>query len=398
MDKQLRRVCIIRHGYYPRDPRVRKEAEALIDKGFEVDVLCLKDNGEKSRENVSGVNIYRLPLRRHRQGMLVYILEYSVSFVMFAVIVLFHYFKKRYAVIQVNTLPDFLVFVTLIPKLCGAKVVLDMHEAMPELFRSKFGLNKRHPLGRVTEWVEGYSTRYADYVLAVGESVLQLYISRGLMRSKVAVIPNTPDDNLFDYEKYKNQKPKTSNKEFIVISHGTVLKRYGYQVLIKSVPYLKKDIPNLKVMILGTGEFLESLRLLVEQMGIQDYVTFMGYVPLEKVPSIISKAHIGVVPIVRDEFTDLMSPNKMFEYVAMKIPVVVPMIKGVQDYFDESCLMFFEPGDEQELARCIIELYRKPKMAKTLAENAWMRFQHVKWSVIKERYYEVFARLVQDYA
>jgi len=391
--KQSQKLCIIRHGYYPRDPRVRKEAEALIDKGFEVDVVCLKDVGEKSRDNVYGVNIYRLPLRRHRKGMLMYVLEYSISFMIFSIVVLFRYIKKRYVVIQVNTLPDFLVFVTLIPKLFGVKVVLDMHEAMPELFRSKFCLNKRDPLGKLAEWVEHLSTVYADYVLAVGESILQLYISRGLKRSKTALIPNTPDERLFDYERYKNQKPKTSNKEFIVISHGTVLKRYGYQVLVKAVPYLKKDISNLKVMILGTGEFLESLRLMVEQMGIQDYVTFMGYVPLEKVPSIISKAYIGVVPIVRDEFTDLMAPNKMFEYIAMKIPVVVPRIKGVQDYFDDSCLTFFEAGDEQKLANCVIELYNDPDKAKRLADNAWMRYQNIRWSVIKETYQDIFIKL-----
>lgn len=396
--EQLQKVCLIRHGYYPRDPRVRKEAEALIDKGFEVDVVCLKNVGEKPRDNVQGVNIYRLPLCRQRKGIVRYIFEYTISFVLFTVVVLLLYFKKKYVVIQVNTLPDFLVFVTLIPKLCGAKVVLDMHEAMPELFRSNFGFNEKHPLTKLTELLERLSTWYADYVLAVGESILQLYVDRGLSRSKAVVIPNTPDERLFDYQKYGKQQARGRKEEFIITAHGTILERYGYQVLIKAVPYLKEHIPNLKVIILGEGEFLEPLKKLAEELRVQNYVSFMGYVPLESVPSIISGADIGVVPIVRNEFTVIMAPNKLFEYVAMKIPVIAPKIKGIQDYFDDSCLMFFSPGDEQNLAECIIELYRKPKMAKAFAENAWMRFQHVKWSVTKERYYEVFARLLQDYA
>ena len=201
-------MCIIKHGYYPADPRVRKEAIALVAEEFEVDVICLKNSGEKSRDIVHGVNVYRLPLGKRRKGIARYIIEYTLSLILFAVAASLLHFKKRYVVIQVNTMPDFLVFATLVPKLCGAKVVLDMHEAMPELLRSKFSLTERHPLTKLVELSERLSTRYADRVLVVGESVLQLYIGRGLSRSETVMIPNIPDDYLFDHEKYRNRETR----------------------------------------------------------------------------------------------------------------------------------------------------------------------------------------------
>lgn len=108
----MKKVLIIRHAYYPSDPRVRKEAEALIDKVYEVDVICLRNKSEQSRDNVYGVNIYRIPLSHKRRGVTRYIFEYTISFILFGVIVPFLYFKRKYDVIQVNTMPDFLGFVT----------------------------------------------------------------------------------------------------------------------------------------------------------------------------------------------------------------------------------------------------------------------------------------------
>lgn len=390
-------MCIIRHGYYPADPRVRKEAEALVAEEFEVDVICLKNLGEKSRESVRGVNVCRLPLGKRRKGIARYIIEYVLSFILFAVAVSFLYFKKRYAVIQVNTMPDFLVFATLVPKLCGTKVVLDMHEAMPELLRSKFALTERHPLTKLVALSECLSMRYANRILVVGESVLQLYIGRGLSRSKTVMIPNIPDDYLFDHEKYRNREASVGKKEFVLISHGSVLKRYGYQVLLKAVPHLKQSIPNVKVIIIGDGEYMESVKELAAQLCVQNHVGFMGRIPIESVPVEISQADIGIVPLIRDEFADIMAPNKLFEYVAMKKPVIASRTKGIQDFFDGSCVMFFESEDEQELARCIVELYKEPDKADKLVENAWLRYEKIRWRETKQTYCRVFTELSQNH-
>jgi len=118
----------------------------------------------------------------------------------------------------------------------------------------------------------------------------------------------------------------------------------------------------------------------------------MGRIPLERVPLEISEADIGVVPIMKDEFTDIMAPNKLFEYVAMKKTVITARVKGIRDYFDDSCVMFFESGNYKDLARCIAELYQNPDKRKELAENAYRRYAKVRWGKTKK----IYLKVIQD--
>ena len=113
----MKKLCILRHGHYPFDIRVRKEALALAAKGHQVDIICLKKGAEKSREVNQGINIYRIPIKHRRESISRYIYEYTAFFSLATIKLCSLYFRNRYDFIQVNTLPDFLVFATIIPKL-----------------------------------------------------------------------------------------------------------------------------------------------------------------------------------------------------------------------------------------------------------------------------------------
>ena len=388
----LKRVCIIRHGWYPADARVRKEAQALAGKGCRVDVICLRKPDQDRRSTVDGVEVYRIPLNHRRAGKIRYMMEYALSFLMIAFLLPWLFLRKRYDVIQVNTMPDFLVFTTLLPKLFGAKIVLDMHEAMPELFRSKFGFGKKHPVYRFLETVERLATSYADSVLAVGETILSLYESRGLDRSNVTIIPNSPDDYLFNYKRFDGREKK-ENGRFTVVSHGTLEKRYGLQVLVRAIPHIRKDIPDIQALIIGEGEYGESLKELTARTGVEESITFTGLVPFEQIPEMLFESDIGIVPIIKDDFTDIMAPNKLFEYVAMKIPVIAPDIRGIRDFFSDASVMYFRSDDEKDLARCIVDLRKDPARREALVRNATEEFREARWDVVKERYCDVFLSL-----
>jgi hypothetical protein len=143
------RVLMITHSYYLRDPRVRREAEALAEAGYTVDVICLRDQGEPYRSEVNGVRIYRVPLRRCRGGFLRYLFEYLAFFVLSGLLLSALQLRRRYRLVHVHNMPNFLVFATLLPRLFGAKVILDMHDPMPELFQLQFKLAPRHWIVRL---------------------------------------------------------------------------------------------------------------------------------------------------------------------------------------------------------------------------------------------------------
>src|ERR1700687_5679773 len=134
----MSRACMIVHSTYPADPRVRRESEALLSNGWHVDVICLRGEGEKSIENCGGATAYRFQIKRHRSsGLAAYLLEYLLFFIAASFWVTLLHLRRGYRVVQVHNMPDFLVFTTLIPRLLGARVVLDMHDLVPELYAVK---------------------------------------------------------------------------------------------------------------------------------------------------------------------------------------------------------------------------------------------------------------------
>lgn len=391
----MSRICIIRQGYYPFDARVRKEALSLVSKGHEVDVICMKgtiSDAQKSTDVHRGVKIYRLPLDRSRKGISKYIIDYLSFFVMSNFKLCQLHFRNKYDFIQVNTLPDFLVFVTLLPKLAGAKVVLDLHEPAPELFGTIFGSDRKCLISAI-EFFEKASIRYADRVITVSDEMKRNFVKRGAPESKISVILNVPNLE-FRPEFYNKERDADSVKSnrFSLICHGAVIKRYGQYIAIKAMSILKEQNPSIHLDILGEGEYMGELRKLVAELHLEDRVHIHGFIPFEDMFRMVARADLGIVPVEKNPYSDLVHTNKMFELIAMKKPVVISRTTAVENFFgtDDSCLKYFESGNEKELAKCVVELYRNPEKRKSMTENAFKKFESVRWDIQKEDYCKLF--------
>ena len=189
MRRRQLRHCMVVHAYYPLgETRVEREALALLDHGLHVDVICLKGPREPAIELVEGVKVYRLPVRRRRgSGFIIQLLEYLT----FLVLSSFHlsrlHLQNRYDVVQVHNLPDFLVFAAMIPKLTGAKIVLDLHDLMPEFYSERSQLSMKSLPVRILLYQERVACAFADKVITVTEIWRQALIRRGQATDKVFV-------------------------------------------------------------------------------------------------------------------------------------------------------------------------------------------------------------------
>ena len=129
---------MVAYTEYVRDPRVRRYAESLVRHGYSVDCFVLKEAGKPHYEEVNGVSLHHLDIFQYRgNSNISYIFSY-LKFFFLAKIALLKNLSKKYAVIHVHNMPDFLVFSTLINKGFGSKVILDIHDNMPELYLAKF--------------------------------------------------------------------------------------------------------------------------------------------------------------------------------------------------------------------------------------------------------------------
>jgi len=384
----MHRVCLIRHGYYPRGPRVSKEVRALLESGYSVDVLCLRYDGQKRKEEVEGVRVYRLCHQHRRGSLLRYLYEYFLSFFKMTVMTTVLFFRHRYQCIQVNTLPDFLVFVTMIPRIFGAKVLLDMQEPAPELFVTKYGSNRYRILVKLITILEQVSLKYSNAVLTVNESLRERFIERGAAGHKIHIVRNVPDEKFCP-----NMSSQTQRGGLTLMTHGLIAKRYGQEVVIRALPLIRDKIEKLQLFIAGYGPDEKNLRKLTKELGCSDIVTFTGLLSFSQIRELIATADVGIVPLLRSPFSELCQPNKLFEYIACKKPVITSRLGAIEESFDDSCVMFFEPGNHEDLARCIMELYDEPSRRLYLAENAYCRFEPMSWEETKKTYLKVVNNL-----
>lgn len=372
------RVLLIRQGSFPLDARVRREVECLLDAGHEVDVISLRREGQSGRESWRGANAYRLPLRHRREGALLYVLEHLAFMLMATFLAAFLHLRRRYDVVQANTIPDSVVFASIVPKLLGAKVVLDLHECVPEFVATKYGVSLRHPLVRLSALVEQAAIRFADRVVTCTEEMKDVFVSRGAPAGKIDVVLNAADEAIFDVESYPPQPREPGH--FRLICHGSVEDRYGHDTLIEAVALLRDEIPELRLEVYGEGSFLAEVEELTRQRGVEDRVWFAGeYVPIEQLLTALARSDAGVVAMKKDAFRDLTHCNKMYDLIAMRCPAVISRTRSVRNYFGEDCFEYFDAGDPADLARAIRELHSAPQLGDRLVERAWEVNEPYRW-------------------
>jgi glycosyltransferase involved in cell wall biosynthesis len=377
MAAAARRHCMVVDNVFP-DPRVEREANALLERGYQVDVICLLSPGRARRERIGGLTVHRLPIKRRRgASALVQLWEYLVFAAWATALVAVQHLRNPYDVVQVHNVPDFLVFSALVPKLRGAGVILDLHDLMPEFFASRFGGDLRSRLGRAVLFQERLSTRFADEVITVTELWRSRLIRRGVPAEKVHVVMNLPDEH-----EYPLREPvvRRTDGPLTVVYHGTLTRRYGIDGLLMAFALARTRVP-LRLLIHGRGEYRDEAMQLGEQLGLGDAVRWStGHLATAELASLISHGDIGVVPNRNDVFTDEILPTKLMEYAALGIPTVASRSTAVESYFNDEMVRLVEPGDAEDMAEALVELATDPDRRATLAANAQRFSRQFQWA------------------
>ncbi|MCZ8131103.1 MAG: glycosyltransferase family 4 protein [Steroidobacteraceae bacterium] len=386
-------VFMAAYTNYRRDPRVRREAEALVEAGHEVTFLACRQPGEPDHERIAGVELHKVAGAGHdRTSALGYLFGYGRYFLALAA----HLARapRRYDLIHVNNMPDFLVFAAWLPRLLGVPVIHDVHDLMPELYQEKFGVPASHWVVRAVRQQERWAGRFASAVLTVEARLRETLATRGMPADKIHVLMNLPDDRIF--ARRPPPPPRAPGAPFVLVYHGTLARRLGLDVAIEAVARLRPRIPEIELRIFGAGEERATLIALAAELGLGAHVTFSeGFVPVERVPALIAAADLGVIPLRRCAGTDVMLPTKLLEYVAVGIPCVVPRTPTVARYFDAGMVEFFAAEDVDSLAAAILRLHASPARRAALAECATERFgrRHA-WSEHRKSYVQLVEALL----
>lgn len=385
----MKSVCILLQNHYEIDIRVRRKAEALVAAGYTVDVLALESSFSKTKNfTLCGVNVETVALGKKRGSLLRYFWEYFAFMVWtcFKLSVRMH--KRHYAVVDVNNLPDFLVFAAVYAKWRGAKVVFDMHEITPEFYMSKYGIKENSPVIWLLKWLERISFNFADHVISINEPITNLLISRGLTPGKSTEIMNAVDESIFEkvLKSPPALKPGEEQPPFVMMYHGTLTHIYGLDIAIEAFGLVKDEMPGAQFWILGGGPEKAALEALVKKVGLDGRVRLIGSVRPEAVPEWLSRCDVGVLSTRRDVFLDFSFSNKLSEYIIMGKAVICSRLKAIRHYFSEDGLAFFEPNQPADLAKQMVRVYKDKALQAKLAAKAKQEYLPIRWEVMKDRY------------
>jgi glycosyltransferase involved in cell wall biosynthesis len=401
---KTRRHCMLVYAHYPLgETRVEREAQALVEHGYEVDVICLRTPTEPAMVTVDGVQVYRLPVRRRRRnGTIAQLVDYVVFLVLAFIRLTKLHRQRRYSSVQVHNLPDFLVFAALIPKLAGARVILDLHDLMPEFYAERFQRSLDSLPVRLVRWQEWLSCRFADHIITVTELWRQALIERGQPPEKVTVVMNVADDRIFHRDVAAEMsgdcdsllKPEAGDDRFRLIYHGALAPRHGLDLALRAIDVVRQTAPDIHLTLHGDGEYRRYMESLVDELALQDHVQFSpDFVPTAELPELLKRADLGVVPYRDGVFTSGILPTKLMEYAALGIPAIASRTAAISAYFEDTMIEFFTPGDVEDLARCMLMLYRNRNRLAELAQNIEKFNQRYNWKAQSAGYVALVERL-----
>ena len=383
---------MVAYTFYESDNRVRRYAETLIKAGHEVDAIVLRRPGQNCQEIIEGVHVHRVQTRvKNEKHPLTYLKRLLTFFFLSSWALTLRHLKARYDFIHVHSVPDFQVFATLLPRLTGAKVILDIHDIVPELYASKFNVSQRSLLFRMLLLVEKVSVAYSNHVIIANHLWHERLARRSGHPERCSTILNYPDPSIF----FRRPRIVTGDKWFVMCYPGTLSSHQGVDLVIRAMAKLGNQTPNLKFLILGDGAERERLVAMAGEHGLADRVTIRGGVPIEQVAEIMANVDLGVEPKLKRSFANEALSTKILEFMAMGVPVLASDTRVHQLYFKDDLIQFFESENVDDLAAKIMELMHGPQRRDVLRARGLAFIEQNNWDVKRNEYLDLVDHIVK---
>jgi glycosyltransferase involved in cell wall biosynthesis len=351
-----------------------------------VDVISLKrwqDNAEAGHKNI---NIIRLQERIGKEEVSAFSYLWPVLrfFGLSSWWIFREHRRKPYDVFHIHNLPDFLVFTALYPKLKGAKIILDIHDIVPEFYASKFGGKPNSLTQKILKLLERWSAQFSDHIIMSNDLWLDTYTSRTGVPGRCTVFINNVDTGIF-----RPRPRQRHDDKFIMIFPGGLQWHQGLDIALRAFQQIAPQAPNAEFHIYGDGNMKKDLVKLAEELGLNGKARFFDPVPVRAVAAIMAEADLGVVPKRADGFGNEAYSTKIMEFMSLGIPVVISSTKIDRFYFNDTVARFFESGNVNALAEAMLEMIRQPEQRRAMAARASEYAVRNSWETRKADYLEL---------
>jgi glycosyltransferase involved in cell wall biosynthesis len=386
------RVCVLAYAFYETDSRVIRYAEALARRGAHVDAIAIREPGTKRYEVINGVHVYKIQERtKNEKGKLSYALRIIRFLLHSAWFITKLNTRERYDLVHVHSVPDFEVFAAIVPKLLGTKIILDIHDIVPEFYASKFNRNHKGIMFKLLVLLEKLSVKFSNHVIISNDLWKQKLESRSVNPAKCTSLLNYADSSIFF------RRPRARNDEnFIILYPGTLNWHQGLDIAIRAFAKVKNIVPNAYFYIYGDGSEKNRLVEMIEDLDLKGRAILRPVMPWRDIAKVMSDADLGIIPKRNDPFGGEAFSTKTLEFMSAGVPIIVPRTKIDQYYFNDSVVKFFDPENVDDLADALLDLIRNKVLRQELADNGLKFVKNQSWAVKSYVYLKLIDSLCRN--
>lgn len=390
--KPITSACMLAYTFYETDGRVMRYAETLMREGISVEAIVLRRDNQAEEEVINGVKVLRIQRRiKNESGKYSYLSRILKFFFLSMIEITRRHLKEPYDIIHVHSVPDFEVFAAFIPKLLGAKIILDIHDIVPEFYAAKFKVGQNSLMFSALKFVEKLSAAFADHVIIANDLWLEKLTSRSVSKDKCTAFINYPDISIFNPSVSAGKK----SGKFIMIYPGTLNWHQGLDIAVSALAIIKDKAPDIELHIYGEGSAKLDIQKQIENLQLSDKVFLRSPLPLRDIAAVMANADLGIVPKRNDSFGGDAFSTKILEFMALGIPVIVADTRVDRYYFNDSLVRFFKAGDANDLACVILEAYNDRALNSQFASRSLDFANQHSWEKKKGDYLTLIDKLAQ---
>ncbi len=390
------RVAMVAYSEYPFDQRIRNEAEALAEAGYQVHVVAARPKSGASPSSINNVHIHELPLVIQRGTRGRYFYQYATFFLLSSVLLTRLHVRRRFEIVHIHTLPDFQVFAAVFAKLTGAKVLLDLHEAFPEIIAARFGLEPRSVLVRLAAALEFVSCRFADQLVVANDGIREAIVRRGIPDARFVTLYNAGNRPVkwVDPEMLRAKYAIPAGR--YIVHAGIVNQERDLGTLVRALDGLALRW-DMRLLVAGEGDpnYLSMLESEATRIGLRDRIHFLGNLPIGEARSLMSLAAIGLVTLERNPLTELAWPTRIVEFAGLGKPLVLPDLQFIRRTMGEAAY-YYAPGNPASLREVVNRLMESLEEARVRSERARDLCLRFEWPAVRDRLLRLYGALTKS--
>jgi glycosyltransferase involved in cell wall biosynthesis len=347
--RAARVLLIIENVPFARDHRARKQAAALASNGYDVTVICRRDERNRAYADSAGVRLLQFPPPKEAAGKIGFLWEYGFSLVASFVLCLRAALRGGFDVMQIGNPPDAQFLLGLPFKLFGCSLLVDQRDLSPEVYADRYGTTEGF-FYTVISKLERYSWRSADHIITVNASLVDTIVERGeKSRTLVTVVGNGPHR-----DRVANPNPDLKRgRERLVTWLGLMGPQDHVDLALQAAHEVVHTHGRVdcQFAFIGDGEELPRLQELSRELGIEQFVTFTGWLNEPECSEYLASSDLALDTNLQPEVT----PVKGLEYMSFGVPMVAFDLCETRRMAGDAA-SYAVPGDAIGLAAGIVEL------------------------------------------